>query len=285
MTPEISEFSYGFALTNEIVGWAPILAAPLFPSLIEEGKAGGGYDVALSLPGIALYLQFKRADCMVTARAREIFDYGLPITLPFYRFKITESGKSDQHELLLALAETNNPVFYAAPRFHELSEINDAWNSNRVADRSIFVSPQSVGQLDDESHHISYDETNAWLCSEPTRMEFLMGAGLLEKLQARLASDPRPLREKLPEIVRSSEDAKRRAYERIAARRGESQHFGMEFSKVISRSEPRETEREIPLRSPRDLSVSERVLRNLSDDAARIFNAQLLVIQPRSTVE
>jgi len=38
MTPEISEFSYGFALTNELVGWAPVAAAPLFPSLIEEGK-------------------------------------------------------------------------------------------------------------------------------------------------------------------------------------------------------------------------------------------------------
>jgi hypothetical protein len=54
MTPEISEFSYGFALTNEIVGWAPVNAAPLFPSLIEEGRAGGGYDVALNLSGVAV---------------------------------------------------------------------------------------------------------------------------------------------------------------------------------------------------------------------------------------
>lgn len=101
MTPEISEFSYGFALTNEIVGWAPVGAAPVFPSLIEEGKAGGGYDVKLDMPGVPLYLQFKRADCMVTRRAREVSVYGLSISVPFYRFKITESGKSDQHELLL----------------------------------------------------------------------------------------------------------------------------------------------------------------------------------------
>src|SRR6516225_8362623 len=103
MTPEISEFSYGFALTNEIVGWAPITAAPLFPSLIEEGKAGGGYDVKLDMPAVPLYLQFKRADCMMRRSAKELNIYNLPLFRPFHRFKIAESGKSDQHELLLSL--------------------------------------------------------------------------------------------------------------------------------------------------------------------------------------
>src|ERR1700735_1111864 len=117
MTPEISEFSYGFALTNEMVGWGPITAAPLFPSLIEEGKAGGGYDVKLDMPGIPLYLQFKRADCLTTRNAKEIKNNGLRISLPFYRFKITESKKSDQHELLLALDDGSCLVFYVAPRF------------------------------------------------------------------------------------------------------------------------------------------------------------------------
>lgn len=32
MKPEISEFSYGFALTNELVGWVALSAAPVFPS-------------------------------------------------------------------------------------------------------------------------------------------------------------------------------------------------------------------------------------------------------------
>src|SRR5260370_6663954 len=131
MTPEISEFSYGFDLTNEIVGWAPVAAAPLFPSLIEEGRAGGGYDVKLDVPGIPLYLQFKRADCMKTRNAREIREFHLPLLPPFYRFKITESGKSDQHELLLQLDDGSCLVFYVAPRFHELAEINHAWKKTR----------------------------------------------------------------------------------------------------------------------------------------------------------
>src|SRR4051794_37173385 len=77
VTPEISEFSYGFALTNELVGWTALKAAPMFPSLIEEGKKGGGYDVKLDAPGKPLYLQFKRAHCMTRRSAREISSYGL----------------------------------------------------------------------------------------------------------------------------------------------------------------------------------------------------------------
>jgi len=71
MTPDISEFSYGFALTHELIALAgePLRAAPIFPSLIEEGRAGGGYDVHLDVPGFPLFLQFKRSDCMVRRSA------------------------------------------------------------------------------------------------------------------------------------------------------------------------------------------------------------------------
>ncbi len=124
MQPEISEFSYGFALTNELVGWAELSVAPIFPSLIEEGKAGGGYDVKLDRPGAPLYLQFKRSECMARGSAGEIamvHKQGGNLTVPYYRFSITEAAKSDQHELLLALDTSPNIVFYVAPRFHRLS--------------------------------------------------------------------------------------------------------------------------------------------------------------------
>ena len=47
MRSQISEFSYGYALTEKLVNRTGDLigAAPLFPSLREEGKAGNGYDV------------------------------------------------------------------------------------------------------------------------------------------------------------------------------------------------------------------------------------------------
>src|SRR5262249_10714370 len=129
MTPDLSEFSYGFALTHELVGRiGPLRAAPIFPSLLEEGKAGGGYDVNLNAPGFPLYLQFKRADCMTRSSAREIAQFGLPLNLPYYRMKVTERKRSAQHELLLELDDGNNQVFYASPCFHTVPELNDAWN-------------------------------------------------------------------------------------------------------------------------------------------------------------
>ena len=76
---------------------------------------------------------------------RSVADQGGCLDVPFYRFPITETAKSDQHELLLALDITPNHVFYAAPRFHRLSEINDAWSASAVASRSVFVSPTEIG--------------------------------------------------------------------------------------------------------------------------------------------
>src|SRR5262245_8892512 len=145
MTPDISKFSYGFALTHELVNSAgpSLRAAPIFPSLIEEGRAGGGYDVQLDLPGIPLFLQFKRADCMTRRTAKEIKS-GLRLRLPFYRFRITERRRSAQHDLLLELDVDPNEVFYAAPRFHLVDELNAAYINNDVRNRSLFIPPATL---------------------------------------------------------------------------------------------------------------------------------------------
>jgi hypothetical protein len=263
MTPEISEFSYGFALTNEIVGWLNVKAAPLFPSLIEEGKEGGGYDVKLDAPGVPLYLQFKRADCMVRGTAFEHRDKGKFRKMPFYRFKITEAKKSNQHKLLLKLDDNNNLVFYAAPRFHKLAEINSAWSSNQVASRSIFVAPREIGVLDDNSHHVAYDQAEAFLFSdEPKTIPFLTSPLLLNLVLDRLKSDERPLRAKLPEMKAQMETLRRAATgERPPARQA-----------VI------ETRKPVPL------DQEKLALREISDIAAQLFNAQLVIMQKADKV-
>jgi hypothetical protein len=279
MTPDISEFSYGFALTNEIVGWVPITAAPLFPSLIEEGKVGGGYDVKLDLPGIALYLQFKRADCMTRSTAREISKYYLPLSLPFYRFKIAEAANSDQHELLLALDDGTCSVFYAAPRFHKIPEINAAWTSNTVASRSIFVAPSQIGTLDDAPHHVAFDGKKAWACSDPEEIAYLDSTHLVERLNERLHAETRPLRETIPALVQHIRSARQRAATRIAENRAASAR------RIIDQATETLNPPETPVtpirgRAPRALSEPQRQLREVSDDAARIFNAQLVIVQP-----
>ena len=51
MRPRISEFSYGFALTRELIvkRWEglQLTKAPYLPSLVAEGQQGGGFDVKL----------------------------------------------------------------------------------------------------------------------------------------------------------------------------------------------------------------------------------------------
>ena len=195
MTPDISEFSYGFALTQELVALAGkrLRAAPIFPSLIEEGKAGGGYDVNLDIPGFPMFLQFKRSDCMVSSRAKEI-QQGHNFNLPFYRFKITERSRSDQHDLLLALDSGKNQVFYAAPRFHTVMELNAAYLAAKVSRRSLYIRPRDIGRLDDNAHHVAFDKVRILLCSDPREIDGLRGDAFPTVLRERRTADDRPLR-------------------------------------------------------------------------------------------
>jgi hypothetical protein len=279
MTPEISEFSYGFALTNEIVGWASLKAAPIFPSLIEEGKKGGGYDVKLDTPGVPLYLQFKRADCMTRRSAREISKDKTPLSVPFYRFAITQTGKSDQHALLLELDDGSNEVFYAAPRFHELAEINQAWSASQVAGRSIFVRPAAIGPLDTNSHHIAYDRHRAYLCSKPKPLEFVAAANLAERLSAQLTVETRSLRETIPEFNASLNRAWTRGRERVAEG---GRYVVPSVSGLLippGGASPGDTSGGVPTRIPEPLPEDLQQLRQLADDAVKLFNAQLVIIQ------
>jgi len=197
MTPEISEFSYGFAFTHELIllGGSPLRAAPIFPTQIEEGRAGGGYDVNLDFPGFPLFIQFKRADFMTTGNAKEL-KAGLPLHKPFYRMKITEKSRSAQHELLLQLDVQENEVFYVSPRFHSVRQLTRAYLGQDVTDRSFCIRPRDIGTLDDQAHHISYDETRHFLCSDdPKEVRAISGSELPSVLAARLSKETSPFRE------------------------------------------------------------------------------------------
>jgi hypothetical protein len=82
MRPCFSEFSYGFALTREICErlWGGFNAAPVFPSLVEEGDVG--HDVHLDFPGNPLFIQFKVSEYMVRHTAGEWEHFNAP----YYRF-------------------------------------------------------------------------------------------------------------------------------------------------------------------------------------------------------
>ena len=169
MSPDFSEFSYGYAVTEELVraAKASVIAAPVFPSLQEEGKAGGGYDLKLPLAGRPIFLQFKLSDYLEKKNAKEHRDGVLPV--PYYRMHLRPTRYSDQHNLLLDLEYAGETVFYIAPEFHRPAELNDFYLRKVVIPHSAAFSPRDIGPLpDDLSHYLVFARgaPNGFRCSE-----------------------------------------------------------------------------------------------------------------------
>jgi hypothetical protein len=162
MRPNISEFSYGFALTHELA-LAPdraITAAPVFPSLFQEGQEGFGWDVQIPSAGVPLFLQFKLCDYMTRRSCFEVRDGGLDV--PCYRMHL-RSAPSRQHQLLLDLEARGNEVYYSAPAFHEPHELNEAFLTGSMRTRSVWIKPSDIGDFSDEKdHHVSFEPGGPW---------------------------------------------------------------------------------------------------------------------------
>jgi len=198
----ISEFSYGFALTHEFVqALGTLSAAPIFPSLVDEGATGGGYDVHLDKPGLPIYIQFKRSECLTLKTGREV-KAGSGISTPYYRFAVTASADSEQHKMLLGWDVAPNEVFYAAPMFYTKAAFDEAYKAGEIRQRSFFVRPRVIGRFSDtKAHHVSFDGRKCVVMSEFKEIEALGVAGLERHFRDRLAQEKMPLREALPAIV------------------------------------------------------------------------------------
>ncbi len=171
MKPDISEFSYGYAVTESFI-WdttLPVVGAPIFPSLIMEGRAGG-YDVAIPFEGVVLFLQFKLSHYMVRNSAFE--SRGGYLSMPFYRMHLRPRRHSRQHDMLLELEASGHPVLYAAPKFHRSHELNRAYLRRTIVQQSLLISPSIIGSLsDDGEHHLSFrNGSPVYLCSKPKKI-------------------------------------------------------------------------------------------------------------------
>ena len=191
MLPDISEFSFGFALVSELIAYEgfDIAGAPRFPTQNQEGVTGG-YDVELPRMGVAVFLQIKRCDCLVQMNAAEAAQLGLP----YYRMHLRPRKHSRQHELLLDWEVDHPEVYYAAPRFHKTNELDEAYQTNTVAERSMLIKPSEIGPLPDQDEH--YVSVNAagdqWLlCSdEPRRLHARSTQQVLQDINETVRSRP-----------------------------------------------------------------------------------------------
>jgi len=162
MKPEFSELSFAFAYMADLAKKLPgkFSVAPSFPSTVVEGKKGYGYDVKLGLVGIPVFFQFKLAHCMKSGNAAEfsqgVFYQGSPVN-PVYRFYLMALGKSRQTSLMLKLEKKHDLVFYVAPAFHKVSELNTYFASSSVDAHSRSIRPSTIKKMPDKlEHFVSY---------------------------------------------------------------------------------------------------------------------------------
>lgn len=252
-----SEFSYGFALTYEIAeAFHDVLPAPRFPSLREEGQAGGGFDVNLDVPGMPLFIQFKVSEHMERASAKEWEHFGQQ----YYRFKLHARRHSDQHQMLLDLEAHGNLVYYAAPTFHFAEDLNEAFRDRAVFDRTIFVRPMDLGPLPTNDEHCV-----AFLPGDHTGQMFS------EPRTIRIAAEGKGFRE---DLQRQRERSKRRRINRESLESLASEMEEIAGSRLQFRQERRAA------RTAVDMSPLERV----AYLARTYFDAEMFVFQPERNV-
>ena len=196
MKADFSEFTYGYAVTDDLINGRGmrVTVAPVFPSLIEEGWRGGGYDLRLDRPGAPLFLQFKLADRMVRRSAAEV-KAGL-FTVPFYRMHLRARKRSTQHDSLLELENRGQEVYYVAPAFHEKDELDRAYRERQVWNRSFRLRPGVIGPLlDDDYHHIAFQYPGTWILrseSEGKRGEAPTSGEIENRLLNRVSAPDTP---------------------------------------------------------------------------------------------
>lgn len=168
-TAQFSEFSFGYALTDNLIhaGWPLGARAPYFPSLVSEGLSGG-FDVKIPLRPVALYLQFKIPQ-LVSRRTK----YKPPTFTPPYLRMHLRTKRPNQHGLLLKWESRHRLVYYATPDFWQSSDLDYYYSERTVNQHTRFVRPSAIGNLDASRHHVAYQpgDANLWVCSEPRRLE------------------------------------------------------------------------------------------------------------------
>lgn len=175
MTPDFSEFSYGFAFTHEYVNHNPDLeAAPELPSLIREAE--GGYDLNLGYQGHPKYFQFKLSSFMERSTAIHWRHH----LRPHYRVRLTTRPRpnrlpgTDQHSQLKRLAETVDDVFYIAPRFFRKEDFDRLFLQSQVAHSSLWAPLRDLPYVsDNDVHYMTFTrgQSDPWWHSEAVELE------------------------------------------------------------------------------------------------------------------
>ncbi|MFK8021901.1 MAG: hypothetical protein AB8B86_19240 [Pseudomonadales bacterium] len=173
-----TEFSYGYAFTENLINSqpGPPTRAPYFPNLQQEATLG--YDIRIDLPTCPIFFQFKIPKVMVRSTAAEIKQHSLAgINVPFFRMPIMEAGVSNQHHHLLKLEQSNpNRVYYCCSTAPDIDHFNSDYLQQQMHNRSVVVAPSFVGSLPDQKkHNVVFTGLTGpiYFCSEPREIKRL----------------------------------------------------------------------------------------------------------------
>jgi hypothetical protein len=191
MKRKVSEFSYGFVLTHELVNAYGYLPTDSPQSSRKKRKKDAGDDADDTPRGYPLFLQFKASEYMKRRNAGESKLVGLP----YFRFALHRKTQSNQHQLLIDLEKRGGAVFYATPKIHEAVNLNSAFFDHQVVALSLFVSPGEIGELPDNGSHrvvFSGRSDEVYFCSKPRRLEGAIQGGVFAESVERLVSELEP---------------------------------------------------------------------------------------------
>src|SRR5262245_45680830 len=183
MKRKVSEFSYGFVLTHELVNAYGYLRTDA-PQASRGGRKkeaeGGAGDATRGHP---LFLQFKASEYMKRRNAGESKLVGLP----YFRFALHRKTQSNQHQLLIELEKKGHAVFYATPKIHEAVNLNSAFFDHQIVASSLFINPGEIGELPDNRPHrvvFSGRSDDVYVCSRPHRLGGVIhGAAFTESVR------------------------------------------------------------------------------------------------------
>ena len=209
MEPQISEFSYGYAVVEELTKRykKSISSAPFFPSLRKKKKKGGGYDVRIERgkKGLPLFIQFKLSHVFVRNTAKEV-NLGY-LSTPFNRFYIIPKSKSKQHNMLVDLYDKKlNEVYYISPYFNTQEELNYHYLDDSVLKSSFQVNPKIIGKINDnKKHHISFkkDSKHFYIFSEPMEKEGNFGH---KKFYKEINNSLESIEDDLPTLIKNNNE-------------------------------------------------------------------------------
>ncbi len=167
---QFSETQFSFCFTFEYIKqFFPFVPLPIFPNTVDEGRAGGGYDVQINGN---LYFQFKIPvyyDKVSNFWRRDWDVFGHE----YYKIKLETD--EEQFRLLKILQSPSNEVYYSTPSFHTSADLSTFYSSDNIVANSSLFSIDSLPPHGSGHHHLVYSPAHNWgrLFSDPVDVKVI----------------------------------------------------------------------------------------------------------------